>query len=391
MWDESKMLYGGIPNSVSREGLLDWSFPAGSAISFAHSDRLSQKFVGSQIAQIGIDELQYWNEDDFWFLMSRNRTSCGVKPQLVATCNPNADSFVAELISWWIDPDGYPIEARSGVLRYFYRIKKTLYWADTSNDLMEQFPDLAAIAPPKSFTFINATIYDNPAFIESNPEYLSSLLSLPEVEMMRLLKGNWSITDLQLSLFKTDAIAACSTGKWQEPQQDRYYLICVDPNFGAIGEDYYCLQVWDITKIPVSLVYEYRNNSNGSEQHHKQTLNAIDTYFTQTPGMVVFERNSGGLPMAERVQSDRPNIQVETVNTGRLSKRQNTDRIALMVEQNECSFPPNWIGIQEMKKFSRIDRVAMSGHDDCVMAMSVGMALVEEARSAIVDHSWITG
>lgn len=376
LWDESKQLYEKLPGATFREGLLDWSFPAGSAISFAHADRLSQKFVGSQLGLVGIDELQYWTEDDFWFLLSRNRTSCGVKPQLVATCNPNADSFIADLISWWIDTDGYPIEERSGVLRYFYRIKKTLYWADTPEELIEQFPDLGTIAPPKSFTFINATIYDNPAFIKANPEYLSSLLSLPEVEMMRLLKGNWKITDSQASLFNLDRIPLCAIAEWKPKQKDHHYLLCCDPNFAAIGEDYYVVQVWDITKIPVALVYEYRDNTHGSEYHRSQTLKAIDLY---DPFIAVFEGNGGGKPIAERIQSDRPKLQVEIVNTGRLSKIQGTDRIALMVEQQEAIFPPDWVGIQEMKKFSRSDRVALSGHDDTITCWATGMALLEEA------------
>lgn len=339
----------------------------------------------------GIDELQYWAEDDFWFLLSRNRTDCGVKPQLAATCNPNADSFVADLIAWWIDPEGYPIPERSGVLRYFYRFKRTIYWADTPEELMERFPELGKVAPPKSLTFISATIYDNPIFIEKNPEYLSSLLALPEVEMMRLLKGNWRITDSKASLFKLDKVSECAIGAWSPPIREgylpnHYYLLCVDPNFGALGEDFYELQVWDITKIPYSLVYEFRDNEHGSEYHREQTLDAIDLY---EPTLVVFEGNSGGKPMAESIQSDRPSYRVETVNTGRLSKVQNTDRVALAVEQGEVIFPADWIGIDEMRKFGKLTRTALSGHDDVVMCWAIGFAMIEEARSTIVDHSWI--
>lgn len=391
LWDESKKLYKDIPGVTFREGLLDWSFPAGSAISFAHSDRLAQKFVGSQLGFVGVDELQYWAEDDFWFLLSRNRTDCGVKPQLAATCNPNADSFVADLIAWWIDPEGYPIPERSGVLRYFYRFKRTIYWADTPEELMERFPELGKVAPPKSLTFISATIYDNPIFIEKNPEYLSSLLALPEVEMMRLLKGNWRITDSKASLFKLDKVSECAIGAWSDPIREdhlprHHYLLCVDPNFGALGEDFYELQVWDITKLPYSLVYEFRDNEHGSEYHRERTLAAIDLY---EPTMIVFEGNSGGKPMAESIQSDRPSYRVETVNTGRLSKVQNTDRVGLCIEQLEVVFPPDWIGIDEMRKFGKLTRTALSGHDDAVMCWAVGFAMIEEARSEIVDHSWI--
>lgn len=41
-------------------------------------------------------------------MLSRNRSICGVKPYVRATCNPDVDSWVADFISWWIDQEtGY--------------------------------------------------------------------------------------------------------------------------------------------------------------------------------------------------------------------------------------------------------------------------------------------
>ena len=197
LWDESRNLYKLIPKAQAREYQLDWVFPTGSAISFGHAQYekdVEDKYPGSQICHLGFDELTKFTERQFWFLFSRNRSTCGVRPRIDATCNPDADSWVAKLVAWYIDQDtGYPIEERSGVLRYFYRINGEIHWGDTEQELMKQFPDLAAIAPPKSFTFIKGTVYDNPHLLESNPQYLQNLLSLHPVEMERLLKGNWKI------------------------------------------------------------------------------------------------------------------------------------------------------------------------------------------------------
>lgn len=197
LWDESRSLYKQIKNSVAREYQLDWTFPNGTAISFGHAQYekdVEDKYPGSQICHIGFDELTKFTERQFWFLFSRNRSACGVTPRIDATCNPDADSWVAKMIDWYIDPvTGYPIEERSGVVRYFYRINGELHWGDTEDELMHKFPDLAEIAPPKSFSFIKGTVYDNPALIETNPQYLQNLLSLHPVEMERLLKGNWKI------------------------------------------------------------------------------------------------------------------------------------------------------------------------------------------------------
>ena len=197
LWDESRNLYKRIPNVQSREYQLDWTFPSGSAISFGHAQYekdVEDKYPGSQICHLGFDELTKFTERQFWFLFSRNRSTCGIKPRIDATCNPDADSWVAKLVSWYINQDtGYPIEERSGVLRYFYRINSELHWGNSEQELMDKFPDMAAIAPPKSFTFIKGTVYDNPHLLESNPQYLQNLLSLHPVEMERLLKGNWKI------------------------------------------------------------------------------------------------------------------------------------------------------------------------------------------------------
>jgi hypothetical protein len=189
------------------------------------------------------------------------------------------------------------------------------------------------------------------------------------------------------TLFDLDKVEAAAVGEWAPPRSyGGKYLISVDPNFGSIGNDYYVLQVWDIRDLPIKLVYEYRNNSHGSEYHRECTLEAIDFY---KPKLVVFERNGGGLPMAERIQSDRPRTTVETVHTSKVSKAINTDRLAQMIEQGEMVFPLDWQGIDEMRKFSKLKREALSGHDDCVMCAAIGMSMLLEARSRIVDASWV--
>ena len=129
-------------------------------------------------------------------MLSRNRSTCGVKPYVRATCNPDADSWVAEFISWWWDENtGYAIPERSGVLRWFIRRDDTLYWADSKQQLFEQF-DLKTEeekAEPKSVTFIASTLQDNKILMEKDPSYMANLKALSVVERERLLYGNWKI------------------------------------------------------------------------------------------------------------------------------------------------------------------------------------------------------
>ena len=57
---------------------------------------------------------------------------------------------------------------------------------------------------PISVSFIPATVFDNPALLQVNPEYLASLLSLPLLERERLLGGNWKIRPAAGLYFKRE-------------------------------------------------------------------------------------------------------------------------------------------------------------------------------------------
>lgn len=126
-------------------------------------------------------------------MLSRNRSVCGIRPYVRATTNPDADSWVAEFIAWWIDQDtGYAIPERSGVLRWFIRRGEDIIWADSKEQLLAENPDATA-EEPKSVTFILSTLEDNKILMEKDPGYLGNLKSLGTVERERLLKGNWKI------------------------------------------------------------------------------------------------------------------------------------------------------------------------------------------------------
>jgi hypothetical protein len=59
-----------------------------------------------------------------------------------------------------------------------------------------------------SVTFIPATVFDNPALLRVNPEYLAWLLSFPTLTRARLLAGNWKIRPTAGLYFKREWCAA---------------------------------------------------------------------------------------------------------------------------------------------------------------------------------------
>lgn len=136
------------------------------------------------------DELTSFTEKQFWYMLSRNRSTCGIKPYVRATTNPDADSWVATLVAWWVDEEtGNPIPERAGVLRWFVRVDDVLVWGDSADELRRRHPG----SFPKSFTFIPAKLEDNPALERLDPGYRANLMALPTVERMRLLGGNWKV------------------------------------------------------------------------------------------------------------------------------------------------------------------------------------------------------
>ena len=133
LWDEGMKLYSGIARAYPQLGRSRWVFRGSdghevSKISFAHIEREQDvhKWQGSQICGLYFDELTHFSEKTFFYMLSRNRSTCGVTPYVRASCNPDADSWVAKFISWWIDPDtGYKIS------RYYEGSRN----ADASNEV----------------------------------------------------------------------------------------------------------------------------------------------------------------------------------------------------------------------------------------------------------------
>lgn len=210
LWDESRKVYPlahGSPNS----SLLEWKWPGGGKVKMSYLEHESSvlDWQGAQIPLIIFDELTHFSKTQFFYLLSRNRSMCGVRPYVRATCNPDADSWVAEFISWWIDQEtGFPIPERSGVVRWFVRIGDDLIWGDSRAELTAKYnnpllpEDHEDQVRPKSVTFVPGKLTDNRALMVADPDYKANLMALSRVERARLLDGNWKIRPAAGMYFK---------------------------------------------------------------------------------------------------------------------------------------------------------------------------------------------
>lgn len=210
LWDTSKQVYGGLRDLAGRsasptEQPPKWRFPSGASLLFSHLEHESSvtAWDGAQIAFLGFDELIHFTASQFWYMVGRNRSTCGVRPYVRATTNPQTSGWVKRLISWWIYPDdhpvfdlrGMPIPERAGVLRWFFRHNEVMYWGDTVEQVLAVLPEdaMAKDRPElvKSFTFIPGTLDDNKELTEKDPGYEANLYAQDKKHGRRLRRGCW--------------------------------------------------------------------------------------------------------------------------------------------------------------------------------------------------------
>lgn len=193
VWDEATKLYpfvGGVPNGTK----IEYTFGT-SRVGFGYlsNEQTLMEWKSSQIALIEFDQLETFTERMFFYMLSRNRSTCGIKSYVRATANPEPN-WLADFLDWWIAPDGYANIERAGKIRAFIRHNDEIIWGDSKEELSAKYPD----TEPKTVTFIPFTIYDNTVLMDKDPGYLSNLKALPMVDRERLLGdpirgGNWKI------------------------------------------------------------------------------------------------------------------------------------------------------------------------------------------------------
>lgn len=172
-------------------------------------------------------------ESQFTYLLTRLRSTSGVKPYVRASTNPDADSWVKRWIDWWIGEDGYPIPERSGVLRWFVRDGDSLVFFDSREEAQASVRWGAAIPKrqvawfdsreeaeavvgaveggevvpenlPLSLTFIPSKLDDNVELLRADPSYRARLMAQSAVDRARLLDGNWKIRQAKGLVFKRE-------------------------------------------------------------------------------------------------------------------------------------------------------------------------------------------
>lgn len=268
LWDASSKLYSLLP-SKPKESVLEWNFKGNVKIKFSHLEHEKNIYdwQGSEIPLIGFDELTHFSKKMFFYMLTRNRSTCGVKPYVRATCNPDPDSWVADLIGWWIGDDGYPIPERQGVLRYFMVDNNNYIWGDTKQEVIDkgwhvlkeivESSEIDADEFIKSITFIGGSIYDNKELLSIDPAYLGNLNAQDEDTKKQLLKGNWKVSVSDIDIYPYDKFLDIFTNTHVKPG---FKYITTD--IAMKGSDKMIVLAWE-GKILID--FEVLNKTKGNE------------------------------------------------------------------------------------------------------------------------------
>jgi len=150
-----------------------WKFPSGAQIIFGnlHHAKDLQNYQGQAYDFIAFDELEHFTWDEYSYMFSRNRPSGpGTDVYIRATANPGGIGHA------WIK-DRF-ITAAPPETRIVEDVEyKTL--------------DGETVKTKKDRIFIPASVFDNKALMENDPNYVASLAILPEAERNALLYGDW--------------------------------------------------------------------------------------------------------------------------------------------------------------------------------------------------------
>lgn len=213
------------------------------------------------------------------------------------------------------------------------------------------------------------------------PDYIRYVMDKYKIPFtMANREYNLGIESATSSLFSEAAIEAYKVGSWQGHRLGHTYYGMIDPNFG--GSDNFVLEILDITNPQAVLVAEYAEANVSTENSVKEALRLLQAYACKH---CAIESNSGGKIIYEQLQSKSPDIEWLLCLTTNQSKRTNTDRLAYGLEIGELIYPPDWLGMDELRSFSALEREATNGQkDDRVMALAAGWAYMEYVRATVI-------
>lgn len=148
-----------------------WTFPSGAMVIFGSMPNRDSylQYQGHEYAYVGFDELTHFTQEEYEYLISRNRSSDPkVRCYIRATANPGGIGH-----GW---------------------VKERFITAMPPNTTAEQIlkvetPDGSTIERKTTKRFVPSSVFDNPLLRDTS--YVTNLAMLPEAKRRALLYGDW--------------------------------------------------------------------------------------------------------------------------------------------------------------------------------------------------------
>lgn len=150
-----------------------WTFPSGAKIIFGAMQHTKDrvKYQGQAYDFIAFDELTHFTYEEYSYLFSRNRPNGpGTRVYIRGTANPGGvgHSWVKERFI----TAGAPMTP----------ITEMVEWVE---------PNGKTVQREQQRIFVPSSVFDNPALLQNDPQYVQRLASMPEAERKALLYGDW--------------------------------------------------------------------------------------------------------------------------------------------------------------------------------------------------------
>lgn len=206
---------GGKP----RNGGKEWIFPSGAEIAFGHleHEKSVHAHQSAEYQFLGFDELTSFTEKQYRYMLSRLRSSRGLRVRVRAATNPGGEGheWVVRRFAPWLWRPGMAFMPEWTGPRV--QSQESLYVRRDKDSDLEEF-NTEREAGHLGRVFIGAKATDNPAITQ---EYLDILDTLDPVTRAQLRDGDWLASPsagalFQRSWFKiVDAIPAEVIGRWR--------------------------------------------------------------------------------------------------------------------------------------------------------------------------------
>lgn len=168
LWEIANKYYPLFGAKSVKAPVAMYTFKSGARLRFKQvaNTKDSEGFRGFSISYLAIDEITQQDPAAVQFLLTTLRSNAKMNSLCIGTCNPNRDSWVYDLVSWYLDDRGYVDKAKNGTIRYYIVKDGGFIFADDEEWFKENMPEAVTNShtgdyiPPKKFAFVQLTIFD---------------------------------------------------------------------------------------------------------------------------------------------------------------------------------------------------------------------------------------